>query len=333
MHLRQGLTFDDVLLVPKHSTLRTRKQVNIGVDLGKNVRLAIPLISANMKSVTEAAMAQAVGHLGGFGLLHRFMPVEDQVQMWRQCRKTTILVGASVGVKPEEIARADALANAGCRVICVDVAHGDSEGCVRMVQYISTHHPHVLIIAGNVATADGAMRLYEAGADVIKVGVGPGSLCTTRIETGNGMPQLTALMDVAQARKEANAQFTIIADGGIKNAGDMVKALCLADAVMLGNLLAGTDESPGELIAINDQKYKQYNGSSTHKPSHIEGVTAMVSYRGPVVRVITKLMEGLRSGCSYQGAHDLNDLKKGPEFVLISHAGLTESHPHNVILN
>lgn len=329
MTIRQGLTFDDVLLVPKHSTLKSRSDVDTTVDFGKGVKLQIPIISANMKSVSEDRMANAMYELGGLTLLHRFTTVEENVAMFKRCA----FAGASIGVKDDDLPRLEALIKAGCKIICVDIAHGDSDACVRMVDQIHKRHPEVLLIAGNVATADGAMRLHKAGADVIKVGIGPGSLCTTRIETGNGVPQLTALMDVYEARKAAHANFTIIADGGIKSAGDIVKALCFSDAVMVGNLLAGTEESPGEIVTINGQEFKQYNGSSTHKSNHIEGVTALVPYKGSVEHIITKLMEGVRSGCSYQGAHSIKDLQKNPEFVTISHAGLIESHPHNVVRN
>ena len=333
INIRDGLTFDDVLLVPRHSNLKTRTEVSTTVILGKGITLQIPIISANMKSITEEKMAVAVAEMGGLGLLHRFLSVDDQVNIFKRCKAHAGNIGASVGVKPEEIKRLEALVAAGCRIICVDVAHGDSESCVGMVQYITSTYPHVLLIAGNVATADGALRLWNAGADVIKVGVGPGSLCTTRIETGNGVPQLTALTDVYAARKEARANFAIVADGGIKNAGDIVKALCFSEVVMIGNLIAGTDESPGEIINVQDKQYKQYDGSSTHKVNHIEGVTALVPYKGPIARIITKLMEGVRSGCSYQGTKSVSDLQKNPEFIMISHAGLIESHPHNVILN
>jgi IMP dehydrogenase len=322
--IRQGLTFDDVLLIPKHSDLKSRSEVDMGVDLGKGIRLSMPIISANMKSVSEQRMADAMHGLGGLAILHRFMDIKENVAMWRRCKHA----GASIGVKKEDLERLEALTAAGCRIICVDVAHGDSDACVRMVEEVHKRHPEVLLIAGNVATADGALRLHKAGADVIKVGIGPGSLCTTRIETGHGVPQLTALMDVHEARRSSGAKFTVIADGGIKAAGDIVKALCFSEAVMIGNLLAGTEEAPGEIVAVNEQRYKQYNGSSTHKANHVEGVSTLVQYKGNAEHIITKLMEGVRSGCSYQGAHSILDLQKDPNFIMISHAGLAESHPH-----
>lgn len=217
---------------------------------------------------------------------------------------------------------------------------------IKKMRYINEQ---VFIIAGNVATGAGARRLWEAGANVVKVGVGPGSLCTTRIETGNGVPQLTALMDVAKTQKEllelwrtkdnsqypdskTNRQFPIISDGGIKSAGDIVKALCFADMVMVGNLFAGCEETPGQILNINGQTFKEYVGSSTHKTNHIEGVAAIVPAKGSYESILTKLLEGLRSGCSYQGAENLAELRDNPEFIRITNAGLKESHPHDVTI-
>jgi IMP dehydrogenase len=213
-----------------------------------------------------------------------------------------------------------------------------------MISWIKSKHPDMFVIAGNVATGEGARRLWTAGADVVKVGVGPGSLCTTRIETGNGVPQLTALMDVSEVQRQLNELertkypnekkrvFPFIADGGIKSAGDIVKALCFADMVMVGNMFAGCEEAPGDRIIIDRVSYKKYVGSSTHKTNHIEGVAALVPYKGAVSEILTKLREGLVSGCSYQGAHNLEELKDNPVFIRITNAGLKESHPHDVII-
>lgn len=328
MNIREGLTFNDVLLVPKHSAVQSRSTISIATDLGKGVQLGIPIISANMKSVTEAEMCKVMARRGGLALIHRFMTPEAQCEMFKPFKDHWRNVGCSVGVKEEDYARADVLVQSGCKIICVDVAHGDHELCMNMCVYISEKYPDVLLIAGNVATGEAALRLWKAGADAIKVGVGPGSLCTTRIETGNGVPQLTALWDVHEARKRSDADFAIIADGGIRNAGCIVKALCFAEAVMLGSLLAGTDETPGQVITIGDKQYKQYAGSSTHRASHVEGVSAIVPLKGPVDDILRMLVEGVKSGCSYQGARSLRDLQTDPEFVRLSHSGLSESKPH-----
>ncbi len=330
MNVIDGLTFDDVLLVPKRSSVRSRSAVDTTVDLGRGVRLSLPIIPANMKTVAGSGMADLMVELGGLALLHRFLSVDEQVALLVERSAHVALVGASVGVCEREYARADRLLAAGCRILCVDVAHGDHDLCVEMVRHLRAKSD-ALIIAGNVATAEGALRLAQAGADVIKVGVGPGSLCTPRIETGNGVPQLTALAPVHDARAIAKLDFRIIADGGIRNAGDIVKALCFADAVMVGNLLAGTDEAPGEVTIVEGQRMKRYEGSSTHKTSHIEGVATLVPEKGSARHVIGRLMEGVRSGCSYQGANAVRDLQADPVFVRISHAGLTESYPHLIV--
>ncbi len=360
LEVKKGYTFDDLLLVPRFSNISSRSDVYLIVDLGKGITLSAPIVSANMKNVTEAQMAQAIGLEGGLGLLHRFCTIDEQVSMLKDCRVT---VGASIGVGVKGRERAGYLVNAGCKILCIDVAHGHHVKCINQTRWISEKYPEVLLIAGNVATADAARALAKAGADVIKVGIGPGSLCTTRIETGNGVPQMTALEEVfvASLKRTENVReyyrktlsmtederamvplpqtspkseriFRIIADGGIKRAGDIVKALCYADAVMLGSMLAGTDEAPGSVETVNGVPCKAYEGSSTHKTSHVEGVRAHVPLKGPVASIIKRLMDGLRSGCSYQGANNLTDLKKEPTFVEISNAGLAESHPHSVIV-
>jgi len=320
-----------------------------------------------MKNVTGSEMAKKIAKMGGLGLLHRFCSVEEQVDMFKDAAGNYNTLGCSIGVQDKDFDRAAALIEHGCEIICIDVAHGHSELCLKMTStlrdYIEHQKLNVLIIAGNVATARGAEDLYQAGADVIKVGIGSGSLCSTRLEAGAGVPQLTALencfhaslatkMYESNVKIESNThaggvvnlgpheiwdwdaprKFKIIADGGIRRAGDCVKALAFADAVMLGNVLAGTDEAPGNIITINGIKYKEYEGSSTHKSKHVEGVKGMVPLKGPVNLVVEKLLEGIRSGCSYQGAEDLEELKECAEFIQISGAGLAESHPHDIYL-
>lgn len=352
MKITRGLTFDDVLLVPKYSSIESRSSIDTSVVLGKGVVLKIPIISANMKSITGPTMAIAMASLGGLGLLHRFFdnPVVDVPLAF----KSTLdyvddndHIGCSVGVKKEDYDLVDAIVDAGCKIICVDVAHGHSANCGRMTEYIAKKFPQVLLISGNVATAGGALFLHNAGANIIKSGIGGGSLCSTRIETGNGFPQLSALDNIYDAsfKREKNPNtalgptrdiktnercFKIIADGGIRKAGDLTKSLCFADVAMLGNVLAGTDEAEGTTITIDGIDYKEYNGSSTHKTNNVEGVRSLVRSKGPVATVVKKLIEGLQSGCSYQGVDNLEDLRKNPEFVEISNSGLIESHPHDI---
>lgn len=366
MIIKEGLTYDDVLLEPKFSTVESRSKVNLSVKLSKKISFKMPIIPANMKTVTGFEMAKFIADNGGLAILHRFMPIEDQLDILNDFMLMTgeeeidyvNHVGFSVGVKKENIKDVDDLVGLGAKIICIDIAHGDSKLGVEMTKYIADKYPEVFLISGNVATGEGAKRLWKAGADAVKCGIGPGSLCSTRIETGNGVPQLSALIDVFSMKNklttstfksnltcsdyyseesesikydpEINRDIFIIADGGIKNAGDCVKALCFADMVMAGNLFAGTDEAPGEIQEINGKKYKSYNGSSTHKSNRIEGVEALVPYKGSSKNILTKLIEGIQSGCSYQGVDNLNDLKKDPVFIKITNAGLKESHPHDV---
>ncbi len=342
MFTTTGYCFDDVLLVPKRSQIKSRDDVDLSVQLPKGISLKIPLVSSNMRDVTGIRMAQVIAGLGGLPILHRFDDYNVLVKNFESVISSLsdlCAVGASVGIKEEDKILVRALVNVGCKIICVDVAHGDHDMVCDFVSYISDKYPDVLIIAGNVVTESGAYHLWSAGADIIKIGIGGGSLCSTRIETGNGYPQLSALKNVCNGiYPDRNGEFPLfIADGGIRSAGDCVKSLVFADMVMIGNLFAGTDEAPGEIITQflaggKAQKFKQYAGSSTHKLNHIEGVVALVPYKGTVVDIVKKLVEGIRSGCSYQGVSNLVDLKYNPEFVVISNAGLKESHPHSVIL-
>lgn len=337
--IREGLTFDDVLLVPQHSTVDSRSKVDISVKWGC-LHFSHPIVPANMKTVIGREMVFEIIKSGGLAILHRFMSENEQLQIAKEVFDDhgNESFAASVGVKTNDKEMCELFHRAGVRIICVDVAHGDSKQSVDMVSWIKQTYKDMFIIAGNVATGEGAYRLWKAGADAVKVGVGPGSLCTTRIETGNGVPQLTALMDVFEKRNYAienkfvTKPIYIIADGGIKSAGDIVKALCFSDMVMVGNLFAGCEEAPGKRIVIDRIEYKEYVGSSTHKTNHIEGVAALVPYKGLYKNVLTKLLEGLRSGCSYQGAHNLDELKDNPTFIRITNAGLKESHPHDVTI-
>lgn len=331
-----GFCFDDVLLIPKHSSIESRSTVQTTVDLPRGIKLGLPLVSANMKTVTGVKMAQTIRKLGGLAILHRFSEYDQLLQDFVEANlplDTPGAVGMSVGIKPKDVELVKNLYQLGCRVFCVDVAHGDHSAVAEFIKRIR-HWADACIIAGNVVTESGANLLWEAGADVIKIGVGAGSICTTRIETGNGYPQLSAIKNVTDGvYRQRDEQWPMfIADGGIKSAGDCVKALCFADLVMIGNMFAGTDEAPGEVITSNGQKYKSYAGSSTHKQKHIEGVVALVPCKGSVEAVIQRLVESIKSGCSYQGVETVRDLQKDPQFVVISNAGLRESHPHDVKL-
>lgn len=334
----EGLTYDDVLLIPQYSEIESRSSIDLKVSLSKGIEISNPIVPANMKTITGYEMALNISNMGGMAIVHRFMPIQDQLDIFtrlkNQNKDVAQHVGFSVGVKKDDFKHVDMFVEAGVKILCVDVAHGDSKMCAEMTEYISTKYPHVFLISGNTATYLAAMRLWEAGADMVKVGIGPGSLCTTRIETGNGMPQLTAVMHAAGAREEFikthNKKVFIMADGGIKNAGDCVKALCFSDVVMAGNLFAGSEETPGRVISIDGRLYKDYVGSSTHKGTHVEGVAAIVPLKGFTKDIMRRLCEGIRSGCSYQGVSNLTDLKKNYQMIRMTGAGLRESHPHDV---
>lgn len=332
MEVKKSYCFDDVLLEPKYSKVVSRSDVDLSVDLGKGIKLGVPIISANMKNITGPEMANVIARLGGLGLLHRFCAIEKQIEMFEKTKPYSDKVGISIGVQDESFDRAQKLIDHGCRIICIDVAHGHSKLCLdmtlKLANYILNNNYNALLISGNVATKKGAIDLANYGADVVKVGVGSGSLCSTRIEAGVGIPQLSALEDCCNA----DTRIKTIADGGIRRAGDCVKALVFSNAVMLGNVLAGTDEAPGDIVTMNGIRYKEYEGSSTHKSKHIEGVKGLVQLKGSAEGVVQKLLEGIRSGCSYQGASNLSELKKNPRFVSISAEGLKESHPHDVII-
>jgi IMP dehydrogenase len=355
----QGLTFDDLILKPKYSKIRSRSTVDLSVRLEKKgftTTLNQPLIPANMKSIMGFEMASQVFLSGGMGILHRFMPLEDQIEILTRLEKQfgrTIWnhLGVSIGVKSEDYENLPKLIKAGVEIICIDIAHGDSSHCGEMTKHIAKNWPEVFLIAGNVATGEGACMLWKAGADAVKCGIGSGSLCSTRINTGNGVPQMTALMEVYDARQKMLANkmmsnlppqfidknFYIISDGGAKTSGDLVKALCFADLVMTGNLFAGCKETCGNndpffMSTEQNQSYKAYEGSSTHKEKHIEGYKAMVPVSGTFNEVLGKLLDDIKSGLSYQGASNLTMLRNDPVFIRMSHASYIESGAHDVIV-
>lgn len=477
----KGLTFDDVLLIPKRSTISSRQDVNTASWLTPTIPLQIPIISANMDTVTEAAMAIAMARSGGLGILHRFMTIEQQVRQIKQVKraegflvehpytishqatiaqarqmmqhneigglivtnnqekmvglitqrdvllakndqdlvssvmtqpsqlitaqptitldqarqilhehrleklpvlddygnlvglitaqdivkqqqfpqatkdhKGRLRVGAAIGVKSQDIERAGALLAAGVDLLVLDIAHGHADHCITMIKALRHQYPQSQIVAGNVATRDGARELSEAGANAIKVGIGPGSICTTRIVTGFGVPQLTAIADSVAGVGDSGTNIPVIADGGIKSSGDLVKALAAgASAVMIGSLFAGCEEAPGSPVIRDGQKVKVVRGMASLAASIgrkaaekgddesaesqqdwdkvvPEGVEAVVPYRGQVREILHQLVGGLRSGLSYGGARNITELQEKAEFIEISPAGIRESHAHDV---
>jgi len=334
----QGYSFDDLLLKPKFTDVSSRDtDVDLTSHLPKGFSFKIPICSANMKAVTETDMANLVSEMGGMALLHRFCSIEEQLAMFRQCSRKNS-VGISVGIKGEDLARAERAIAEGCRILCLDVAHAHSSGAASFIKSLFSRNDlsEILLIAGNVATYEGARFLYELGIDVVKCGIGNGATCSTRLQTGNGVPQMTALSECYDLHLNANTfdhnRVAIMADGGIKLAGDVGKSLCFSSMAMIGRLLAGTDESPSELVTVDGKKFKRYFGSSTLKNKHVEGVSGLVPYQGPAAKVIEHLLDGLTSCCSYQGAKNLESLRKNPEFYVLTNAGWTESKPHDIIL-
>jgi IMP dehydrogenase len=478
-----ALSYDDVLLVPRRTSVASRRNVDVGTRLSRNVTLQIPIVSANMDTVTESAMAIEMARQGGIGIIHRFMPVDTQCEEVKRVKRAEslviskpfaigpeetverargimerrdvsglvvvdeqgklvglvsardvrfvrnpdlyvsdvmtprqklvtapadvsfeeaqelfnahkveklplvedgsvvglitardlsqrgvksggskdkrgrLLVGAAIGTHGDATERAGALVDAGADVLVVDVAHGHADSVIEMVRTLKQHWPETEVIAGNVATPEGAHDLIEAGVDAVKVGVGPGSTCTTRIVTGSGVPQFTAVWECSAVCREHGVPM--IADGGIKASGDITKALAAgANTVMIGGLLAGTDESPGQVITRRGARFKTYRGMASLGASTArkrrerelqdfrnqeddewlsqvvpEGVEAMVPYRGPVREIIYNLVGGLRSGMSYSNAHNLDELFANAQFVRITPAGLRESGAHDVVLD
>lgn len=348
-----GLTYDDVLLLPDASDV-VPSEVDTSTYLTRNIKLSVPLVSSAMDTVTESAMAIAMAKAGGIGIIHRNLSIEEQVTHVKLVKGAGLIVGAAVGVGDDGYLRAKALIEVGADVVVVDTAHGHHKAVLEAIERIKQEHPDQEVIGGNVATRAGAQALINAGADAVKVGVGPGSICTTRVVAGVGVPQITAIMEAAKACLKSDVP--LIADGGLQYSGDIAKAIVAgADCVMLGSLLAGCDESPGEMIELDGKKYKAYRGmgslgamqSRGEKKSYSkdrymqddvlaedklvpEGIEGKVPHRGHVAEVVHQLVGGLRSGMGYAGAPDIAHLKRDGRLVQITYAGLQESHPHDV---
>ena len=474
MEFKEGLTFDDVLLVPKFSDITSRSQTNLSTKLSRNISLNIPFVSANMDTVTESAMAVVMARAGGIGIIHRFLTIQEQANEVLKVKRSgsviienpyiinqdktvqdaidyaeekevsgllvvdsnsklvgivtdrdllfekntthlikevmtkdlvtakpgisleeaknilhnhrieklpiidesgTInglitskditniedypsaskdkkgrpLVGAAVGVKGDFLERTEALLDAGTDVLVVDIAHGHSENAISTIKNIKKAFPNCELIAGNIATAKGAEDLIKAGVDAVKVGVGSGSICITRVITGSGVPQLSAVMDCAKIGRDYG--IPIISDGGTRTSGDATKALAAgASSVMVGSMLGGTDESPGTVLTKNGKRFKVYRGMASLGASLgrksketgsisfdedlndyvAEGVEALVPYKGTVTDILKQLTGGVRSGLSYCGAHSITQMQENAEFIKMSRAGFAESQPHDV---
>ncbi len=345
--IKESLTFDDVLLLPKYSNVLP-SETDISTNLTKDISLKVPFLSSAMDTVTESKMAIAMANEGGIGVIHRNLNIKKQINEIIKVKKNKLVVGAAVGTNKEDLERANQLADNGCDLIVVDTAHGHSEKVLKTLSKLKKMNFKVPICVGNIATAEAAKRLYNSGADIIKVGIGPGSICTTRMVAGIGVPQISAIMDVKYALKNKNIK--IISDGGIKFSGDIAKALAAgADAIMMGSIFAGTDESPGKKFKINGKIYKNYRGMGSigamstgsanryfqkkfkDKSKYVpEGVEGRVEYKGNVSKIIYQLKGGLRSSMGYIGAKNLKQIFKNAKFVKITKAGFYESMVHSV---
>ena len=337
MRTSVSLTYDDVLLVPQYSDIKSRQEIDISTSLGgrwsRPIFLPLPIISSPMDTITGFSMANAINRLGGLGVIHRYCTVDEQAKMVRRVSHAGIKA-AAIGVTGDYHDRAKALVAMGAQVLCVDVAHGHHvlmEGALKQLR--DTFGDTIHIMAGNVATLEGINALSDWGADSVRCNIGGGSICSTRIQTGHGHPGLQTVIDCSKTEREVS----IIADGGIRNSGDIVKALAAgADCVMIGSLLSGTSETPGEVIYIDGFAHKTYRGMASEEAqkdwrgsaSSLEGISTVLPTKGPVANTLNLLAKGVRSGFSYTGARNLLELQTKAVFTRQTAAGIRESGTH-----
>ena len=364
-----GLSFDDVLLTPGYADF-VREDIDISTKLTKKINLKVPFISSPMDTVTDGVFAIALGKIGGIGIIHRNLKVKEQAEEVKKVKEAGCLVGAAIGASEGYKQRVEALVLSGADVVCVDSAHGFTKHVIDAVKYIKKNFPKVQVIAGNVAAYDGAVALIDAGVDALRVGMGPGAICTTRIISGMGVPQLTAIKETFRAAKKAHVP--VIADGGIRYSGDMVKALAAgASTVMMGSLFASCKESPGEVVMLRANQvpsrfksilrketatyaFKCYRGmgsvgamkegsrvssedefhgkSFKDKVLVAEGVESLIPMRGTVKDICDQASGGIKSGMYYIGAKNIAELQKKAKFIQITSASLQESHPHDIFI-
>ena len=332
--MRKTITFDDVLLVPKYSEILSRKQIDLSIDSKDGfLNLSCPFVSSPMDTVTESEMAVAIANSGGIGILHRYNTIEEQVRMLK--KSSSVLAGAAIGVSGDYLDRAEALYSAGARVLCVDVAHGHHILMKKALSELRTVFGNTVhIMAGNVATLQGFNDLSDWGADSIRIGIGGGSICSTRIQTGHGVPTLQSVLDCAKSDRDT----LLIADGGMRSTGDVAKAIAAgAHLVMCGSMFAGTEESPGEVFSAPDsKKYKVYRGMASveaqrdWKGSHnsVEGISTTIPFKGSVIDIINLMKKQLSSACSYSGAFNLREFYENSEIIIQSSSSRLESSTH-----
>lgn len=345
----EALCFDDILLVPQHSDIKSRKDIDLFMQIGitSQIGMPLPIIAAPMDTVCEAEMATLLAHLGGMGSIHRYMPIEKQLEIAKEQPLESFF---AIGATGNYVNHAKKLYDLGVRHFIVDTANGHSRVAISAVETLATIFYDAHIMAGNVSTWHGFKRLSDAGAQSVRVGIGGGSACTTRIVTGHGIPTLASVLEIAERRTEWDA--SIIADGGIRNSGDAVKAFAAgAHAVMLGSVLAGHDESPGEMITNLDNdsshisnnlngtgisQYKEFRGMASEaaqkhrgRLSVVEGISTLIPYKGSVIHTLQAFEDGLRSGCSYSGVDRLADISVESMYVVVSALSKGESLPHS----
>ena len=345
--IKESLTFDDVLLLPKYSDVLP-SETDISLSLTSKIKLRVPFLSSAMDTVTESRMAIAIAEAGGIGIIHRNLNIKEQTKEIIKVKKKKLFVGAAVGTNKDDIDRAKSLIANGCDLIVIDTAHGHSKKVLKILSKLKKLENSIPFCVGNIATAEAAKKLYNSGADIIKIGIGPGSICTTRMVAGIGVPQISAILEVKNALKKKKVK--IISDGGIKFSGDIAKALAAgADAIMMGSIFAGTDESPGKKFKFKGKLYKQYRGMGSigamssgsanryfqknfkDKSKFVpEGVEGRVEYKGSISKIIYQLQGGLRSSMGYIGAKNLGQISKNAKFIKITKAGFYESMVHSV---
>lgn len=351
--MKLGIAFDDVLLLPGYSEVR-RREADVSAYLTQKIRLAIPFVSSPMDTVTEAELAIALAKVGGFGIIHRNLSIVEQVRQVMYARQKLKhlggQVGAAVGVGKDFVERVEKLVDVGVAAICIDSGHGLAKPVLEATKWLHEQFPEVELISGNVVTSEGVKHLAEAGADALRIGMGPGSICTTRVMSGMGIPQFTAIIDCVQAAKQHGVK--IIADGGIRFSGDAVKALAAgADTVMMGSIFAASAEAPGDSVEREGKRYKYYRGmgsvqamvegaASRYGQENeldmnklvAEGVEGLVELKGTVAELMHQFVGGLRAGMYYVGAKDLIELRRKARFIQITPASLGESRPHSIVL-
>ncbi len=344
--MKEYLTYDDVQILPKYSEIKHRINCNTSTKVTKNIKLDIPIVSSPMDTVTGLDMAYVMGYLGGMGIVHRFMSIEEQSNIIHQCNLERdqydtdgLHVGAAIGVTGDFIERTQELLLKGCSVICIDVAHGHHKLVKEAMRRLKNEiNGKIDILVGNISTKESAKDLCEWGADGLRIGIGGGSLCSTRIQTGVGVPMVTSILDCVDVADDYDVPC--MADGGIRSVGDVCKGLaCGADTIMLGSLLSGTKESPGSItkqgVWPNEVLQKKYRGSASleskldrGEDKNVEGYSTTVPYKGKVSRIINDILDGLKSSMSYVGAENIIDFQTKSELIKITNSGITEAKPH-----